>query len=318
MTLGDPTWLSLTGAIPRPFANLRVLDNHKTVYIEATVDQLNAKLALATNLTFNPQFRLKVNSVINHMFTNHGIAIGIAPQGDRRTFQTQYDLVTSGRGVTRAGPGESNHNFGMAADFGFVGLRWLRPNGDVVENEDYWLRQLDPQQQAGPEALGFWDALRAIGTLVGTFRGPLADRPHLQNWDDSGVSVSARLADLLSRSGTMHWSAAHGVYQSDLGFGGELVPVGSAVQIWNREARVTADVIERLRAAAAARLARARGAHPPGAHPPPPPPVGGGPAPVVAPRPPGPNPERVVLDMQNALRHQFDLADANWQAWTPR
>ncbi|PSJ43027.1 M15 family metallopeptidase domain-containing protein [Allosphingosinicella deserti] len=339
----DTTWAALVAAMPAGFANLRIMPGHRTIWIEATQEQLQAKLNAAATNTFTAVFRAKVNATINRMFTDHRIAIGVDPQGDRRTFQQQYDLRTSGRGVTNAGPGESNHNFGGAVDLGFEGLRWLRANGAVVENENPWLRQMDALGAA--ETTPFWDALRAAGIASGAFRGPVGDRPHLQNWNDAGVVMAARLADLLTRSGTMRWSGARGSYSCDLGFGGALIPVGSAVRIWNRSATITAAQIDQLRAAAPARPGQGQGRGPgqaqdhgeaqaqgrPGQRP------GAGQRPgtpaAAAQRPgadpgmaqrPGGAPARPrataadVTAMQQELRRQFELADANWQAWTPR
>lgn len=295
----DATWTKMLEKVDPAFSDMRVLIGGKTVYVAATENQKQAKITAANALTFTQIFRTRVINCITQMHTLHGIAIGVCPQGDRRTFQAQYDLLTSGRGVTNAGPGESNHNFGMAADLGFAGLRWLRETGTVVENEDPWLHQLDPGQTLVPEALKFWDTLRAVGTspAVGAFRGPVADRPHLQNWNDANVSMTRRLAVHLTNSGTMRWERAAGAYRCDLGFGGTLFTVGTAAQIWNREATITADMIRQGRAAQA-------GARPQ---------QGGQQARPAA----APVTEQDVRDMRTELRRQFDLADANWENWTP-
>lgn len=309
----DATWAKLVEMVPAAFSDMRVLAGGKTVYVAATAAQLQAKIAAANALTFTQAFRTKVIACINRMHSLHGIAIGVCRQGDRRTFQTQYDLLTSGRNVTRAGPGESNHNFGMAVDLGFEGLRWLQRNGTVTERETSWFHLLDPNQVLNAESLKFWETLRTVGTSsqVGAFRGPASDRPHLQNWDDAGVSMAARLADLLTRSGTMRWSATRGAYSSDLGFGGELFAVGSAAQIWNRQATVTVAMLIRGRAARLAQAApggpqrQAPGVPQPGNRPPQP-----------GNRPQGPPTQADVVAMQQELRRQFELADANWQNWT--
>jgi hypothetical protein len=312
---GDATWRQLLEKVPRDFADMRVLIGGKTVYLAATSAQLQSKVASANGLTFDLPFRAKVTACINKVHTLYGIAVGVCTQGDRRNFQTQYDLLTSGRGVTDAGPGESNHNFGMAVDLGFDRLRWLRENGAVVENETSWLHRLDPEQRAPvPEALRFWEALRNVGTSaeVAMFRGPMSDRPHLQNWNDAGVDMAARLADLLTRSGTMRWTGRLQRYQCDLGLGGNFFDVGSAAQIWNRQATITIDMLTRARAAQQR--------------------PGGPPRQLVQPQragvgraggnQPAMQPQRVtqadVTAMQRELRRQFELADANWQNWTPR
>ncbi|QNQ10250.1 hypothetical protein [Sphingomonas alpina] len=304
---GDATWAKLLEQVPAEFSDMRVLAGGKTVYVAATAAQLQAKLTAAGALTFTSAFLLRVNATINRMHSEHGIAIGVCPQGDRRTFQAQYDLFTSGRNVTNAGPGESNHNFGMAVDLGFQGLRWLRSNGAVVTNETYWLHQLDGVSAA--ESQRFWDALRTAGIDIGAFRGPATDRPHLQNWNDAGVSMAVRLGDLLTRSGTMRWEGrGRQPYRSDLGLGGEMIAVGTAAQIWNRQATVSLPDLQRLRTAAAARrpaVPSARNAPParPGA--------------AAAPAAP-PVTQDDIVAMRQALRHQFELADANWRNWTPR
>ncbi len=332
----DATWTELLLKVPAEFSDLRVLTDGKTVYVAATDSQRDAMLAAVGGLTFAFEFRTRVVACINQMHALHGIAVGVCRDGDRRTFQTQYDLFTSGRGVTNAGPGESNHNFGMASDIGFAGLRWLRSNGAVVHNETSWLHQLDPLQHGtSPEAVLFWDALRTVGTsaAVGAFRGPVRDRPHLQNWSDAGVVMAARLADLLQRSGTMRWAAAHGAYQCDLGLGGALYAVGTAAQIWNSRATITAAMLTQARAAAAARAVRApanaaaaeavrRAAVSAAARTTQARQVPAGrqqnrqPMPPVRSTPPATAAD--VTAMRRSLRDQMDLADANWEQWRPR
>jgi hypothetical protein len=291
----DASWEQLLLRVDPAFADMRVLAGGKTVYLTATTAQLQTKINEANGLTFAPEFAVKVRACINQMHALHGIAVGVCPQGDRRSFQAQYDLYTSGRNVTHAGPGESNHNFGMACDFGFAGLQWLRPNGEVVMNETPWLHQLTATSSA--KANLFWAALRTVGTsaAVGAFRGPLSDLPHLQNWNDAGVVMADRLADLLTRSGSMRWSGSRGAYQCDFGLGGALYAVGTATQIWSRQAAVTLAHLAHARNAAASRS---------------------GPSTPAGPRLPAPTPAD-VLAMQNALRAQFELADANWPSWTP-
>jgi hypothetical protein len=287
---GDATWAQLLARVPPEFADLRVLPGGRVVYVQATAQQLQTQLTAVTALTFAPVFGLKVRSCINRMHQSHGIAVGVCPQGDRRTFQAQYALLTGGGNVTHAGPGESNHNFGMATDLGFGGLRWLHANGDVDVNETPWMHHLTAQSPA--QALMFWEALRAVGTssAVGAFRGPIGDRPHLQNWDDANVSMKRRLAVHLQASGSMRWSFAGAIYRCDLGMGGPQVDVGTAAQIWNLSATLTPASLSQARSAAAAAKKM--------------------PAPAAA-------AATDVAAMRQLLREQFDLADANWRAWTP-
>ena len=231
---------------------------------------------------------------INRMHALYGTAISVSAQGDRRNFQQQYNLLNGPGNVTNAGPGESNHNFGMAVDLGFKDLRWLKRNGTVVEDETSWFHKMDAENGFSGESMKFWNVMREVGTgpQVGVFRGPVGDRPHLQNWNDAGVSMTARLPVLLTSAGQMRWSRANGVYTCDLGYNGAYFQVGTSSQVWNRQATVTIAQITQGRAAAQA-------AQPP------------------RPVPPGPVIQADVTAMRAALRADFDAADAAWQTWTP-
>ena len=300
----DATWAKLLTEVPAEFANLRVLSSGKIVYVQATAAELQGKISAANGLTFTATFRTKVIACINKMHADYGIAVGVCPKGDRRTFQAQFQIRRDTPANTKAGPGESNHNYGMATDIGFAGLRWLQANGTVQANEDPWLKYLHAAKAA--EETRFWTALRTVGTsaAVGAFRGPLSDSPHLQNWDDSTVSMTLRLAAHLQASGTMKWSrgvVASGAttYKCDLGLGVAQYDVGTAMQIWDLNATLTAATLTQARAAAAAAAA----AHAPRGTPPP------------KPQPPATAAD--VTAMRQALRAQFDLADTNWRNWTP-
>lgn len=107
---GDATWEQLLARLPSELAGLRVLPGGKIVYLQASAQQLQDKLHAVTTMTFAPAFRIKVRNCLHRMHQLYGIAVGVCPQGDRRTFQAQYALFTSGNNVTNAGPGESNHN----------------------------------------------------------------------------------------------------------------------------------------------------------------------------------------------------------------
>jgi hypothetical protein len=120
----DDTWKSLAAGLPVEFSNLHVLSGGKTVYKAASAEAYQNARVLAGGLIFAPAFKSKVLACIDQMYQAFSIAVSVCVDGDRRNFQTQYRLVTSGRGVTKAGPSESNHNFGMATDIGFSGLGW--------------------------------------------------------------------------------------------------------------------------------------------------------------------------------------------------
>lgn len=311
---GDLTWRKLVASAPPQFADLRVLPVSKTVYVAGTAAQREASAGSVAQLTFEATFSNSVRQVIRRLHEKTGIVCSVCREGDRRTFQTQYELLTSGRNVTHAGPGESNHNFGQAVDLGFKGLRWLRPNGLVVENEDWWLHQLDPAQRADGEALIFWNALRDAGTHVGLYRGPVKDRPHLQAWSDAGVDMADRLANLLSRSGRMRWIGRNQRYQCDLGFGGQYFDVGTAAQIWNRQATITEDMLTRARRQTPPLASASRVAAPAFTLAT----LGGGGVAVGAPRVAATATAQDVTAMRTALRAELEAADAAWGSWRPR
>lgn len=310
----DTTWKAMLAAIPPDRSDLRVLATSKTVYVAATQGQHTLNTARVAQLTFAPTFRRLVVTLLDQIFQKYKISVSVCNQGDRRDFQTQYDLLTSvdrqgrPRNVTRAGPGESNHNFGQGADIGFAGLRWLRRDGTIVDDEDSWMHRLDPAQTALDEALIFWKMMRSEGTALGMFRGPEVDRPHLQAWSDAGVDMAERLAAHVTRFGEMRWRGRNQRYQCDLGLGGEYFDVGSAAEIWRREARVTVAMLTQAQAAQAARTrpptpARSNVAVP-----------RGGTGQMVAPRPPAVT-QADVRAMQAALREDFEAGDINWAEW---
>jgi hypothetical protein len=282
---GDATWKKLELAPQQEFQDLRILFKSKTVYVAATGSDLAASKMAVTSATFENGFRLKVLRLIDQIFNAYGIVVSVCAQGDRRTFQTQYELLTSGRGVTKAGPGESNHNFGQAVDLGFQDLRWLKCDGTDVTREDSWMHKMDSYKPFMDQSRKFWDMLRIEGTSgsIGLFRGPLADKPHLQAWSDHGIDMAGRLADLLTRSGKTRWTGMAQRYKNDLGFGGAYFDVGTAAQIWAGSATVS-----NLNIAQASK------------------------------RKPNEVKPDEVSKMQTRLFQDFEAADANWQSWQPK
>lgn len=294
---GDVTWQRLVAATPSALADLRVLDGGATVYLAASAHDLGSALTAAGAVVFEARFATQVKSLIQRIHQACGVVIRVCPDGARRTFQKQYELLISGRKVTKAGPGESNHNFGQAVDLGFKGLRWLRKDGSVVENEDPWLHQLDPNQVVNAEARRFWALLRTHSPALGLHRGPESDLPHLQAWPDTGVDMASRLAALLSLGGRMRWTGRRQRYQCDLGYGGALVEVGSAAEVWSGQAPITAALLTQLRANMPASALVSVSTAAPAAKP----------APVTA---------ADVSAMKLALQAEFQAADAQWTRWT--
>ena len=281
----DPTWKKLCVAPPEAMRDLRAIAGSKVVYASAPASELQVNLAALNSAEFESSFRMKVVNLFNRMHADYGTAISVSADGARRTFQKQYELLTNGQNVTHAGPGESNHNYGQAADLGFKGLRWLKQDGAVITNETSWFHKMDAYGPFAGQSLKFWNLLRSNGQMVGLFHGPLSDRPHLQAWNDAGISMGARLANLLSKSGAMQWSSAIEAnklkYLCDLSVGGTKYNVGTAAEVWSLNATVTA-----------ANLAQATG------------------KPIATIKP------QDIADMRQRLRADFQAADANWRSWT--
>lgn len=300
----DATWWAMTRGPQPGFTDLRILPGSRIVYVANPASDLKAKFEEVAQGGFTPAFQTKIINCITLFHARHGIAIGLASvkSSGRRTFQKQYELMTDGRKTTQAGPGESNHNWGMAADLGFQNLRWMQSEGRVVENETAWFHRMDELTGNRKASSKFYASMRAVGIESGMFKGPDDDAPHLQNWDDSGVSAAKSLADQLTRSGTMKWSTAPKRYSCDLGLGGPLVHVGTSVEIWRGGASVSAAEITKLRRLQADREAKALA-------------VAGSPPPKPRAVPAATGAE--VKAMQAELRRQFELAEANWQNWLP-
>jgi len=183
----------------------------------------------------------------------------------------------------------------------------MKKDGTVEEERSWYLESLKASQGTAEEAK-FWQLFRAVGTgEVGAFRGPVDDLDHLQNWDDHGVDMASRLADLLTRAGTMKWRGQRQAYSCDFGLGGDFYPVGTARQIWTYQGAVTIASLTLARAAAQARRQPAgqRAAS------------GGGSAVAVRPAIQAVTPADVTA-MQRNMRSDFEAADANWQDWKAR
>ena len=201
----DPTLAKLLALIPPDFADMRVLPGGKTVYLpadEATM-KANQDAIKSEKSGFTPDFRDKVSLLVETLWKETKIVVQIAGEdGKGRDFEAQYQLTfkktKAGKAVTHAGPGESNHNFGRGVDLGFDSLQWVRPNGEVVSNEDAWMHKLDPHQSIAGEAGRFWALLRESATKppVDLHRGPEWDHPHLQAWADAKIDMATRLASL--------------------------------------------------------------------------------------------------------------------------
>jgi peptidoglycan hydrolase-like protein with peptidoglycan-binding domain len=228
------TLAQLVAVIPRAYAGLRSLEGQALVYLAGDPAAAAAsKTAITINSDLDPDFRCLLARLVADMFQTHEIVLSIAPQGGLRTFDEQARLPSTS---TKAGPGESNHNFGRAADLGFKAFRWLHGDCSIV-TDDWWLGKLGSRKAAA-----FWTARNRLTTL---YPSALAgDLIHLQAYSDYHVNMRHSLVALLNTVGQTRWENGTGAhYKSNLGLGTTLFDVGTAVSIWAREAAVTKAMI---------------------------------------------------------------------------
>jgi hypothetical protein len=92
---------------------------------------------------------------------------------------------------------------------------------------------------------------------------------------------------------SVHFVTPHYRYRTDLGWGGAAVEVGTASELWQGSSPITLAEMESARKS----IPKPAGASPAAARP------------ALT--------QADVLAMKKSLQHQFELADANWQRWTP-
>ena len=274
------TMTALSGALPATHSALRIIENTKTVYIEGSAaDSKASATAIRGDAEFEATFKDRLARLVESMFTTHKIVLKITPTGRRRTFPQQMAET-----ATKAGPGESNHNFGRASDIGFRGLKWLQGDTTIKQDAD-WLNALEAASAA--KANAFWDARDAIAKGLPLFRLQM-ERVHLQLFDQSTFSNQRSLVALLTLVGKTKWDVG---YKSDLGLGGALFDVGTAREIFKNAATVSkADLATALSATVAAKTAKKTFAA----------------ADITA---------KQITEMQTALKADFEAADTNWVKW---
>ena len=307
VTKGSPTLAKLAAALPAAFTTMMIIENTRTVYFPGTdADAKASSKAISVMADLESVFRAKVVQLVDLMFAANKIVLSVTPSGGRRTFQQQFDTFTKTTS-TKAGPGESNHNFGRAVDIGFNGFEWLKDDG-VKTKDDFWLNRLtkDGADADGRKrAAELWKARDdiAVRGAPKLFNSILdGDDIHLQSFDDNLPNDKA-LAALLNLVGKFKWDAEHKKprrYLCDLGFGGAMLNVGRTVDIWPLKATVTKAMIAQGRTAQLVAAATPKG-----------------PAAVKA---VVPVKEKDVKDadlktMLKALKDEFVTAEANWQKW---
>ncbi|MDZ7638103.1 MAG: M15 family metallopeptidase [Bryobacterales bacterium] len=241
VSAGGPTILKLDAMLPADYKDIRILPDTRTVFWPgAEADAKASAKAILGTADMEVTFRTAVAKLVDTMFQQHKIVLSLTNTGGRRTFQKQYELITQPNPPTKAGPGESNHNFGMAVDIGFKGLKWMQGDGGS-KVDDWWLNSL--QKVSANKAAEMW-AARNVVAVTQLKLHPSAlkgDLIHLQRFSDNNVSMRRSLAGHLNNVGKMGWKHFNNQYQSDFGWKDAFFPVGTATQIWGKTAPITKD-----------------------------------------------------------------------------
>src|SRR5271168_1496659 len=124
VALKSATLEKLNALLPATYKEAMILPGRKTVYFPGSAEDAKASAThIGTNPELEPMFRQKAADFVAQFYQQTKIALKATKSGMRRKFQEQMDVIS------QAGPGESNHQFGQAADIGFVGLRWVDGDG---------------------------------------------------------------------------------------------------------------------------------------------------------------------------------------------
>lgn len=166
-----------------------------------------------------------------------GFAFAPAPKGGFRTFKVQYDLPSAS---TKAGPGESFHNYAIAVDLGC--WQWI-DEGGVKHNNDWWLA-MNGTAYAGCDSK-IWDKRDEFAKANGLV--PLSwERIHLQGVPKNkrGSNVLCALLNKVAKNKTGGSKYKYQTnYKCDFGKGGDYYNIGTAKQMWAGSAAVSdADV----------------------------------------------------------------------------
>lgn len=238
---GGPTILKLNAMLSAENKEIRILPDTRTVYWPGNeADAKESSKAILGNVEMEVTFRTTVAKLVDTMFQDHKIVLSLTNSGARRTFQKQYELVTQPNPPTKAGPGESNHNYGMAVDIGFKGLKWMQGNG-TAKVDSWWLNALEGVSPA--KAAEMWKARNvvAVDQLKLHPSALKGDLIHLQRFSDANVSMRRSLAGHMNNVGKMRWKHFNNQYQTDFGWKADFYSVGSATQIWGKVATVSKD-----------------------------------------------------------------------------
>jgi len=286
----------LVSMLPATYSKMRIIPGTKTVYIDdSKTNAQNSRNTINMANDLDTTFRDNVVRLIDEMYAQHKIALWVTDTGRRRTFAEQ-----AAQTKTKAGPGESNHNFGRAVDIGFKDFTWVKGVGSLKKDAD-WLNSLEATKAAQSTLL--WDARDKIALQAPINMHRLQfERVHLQAYDQATASSARSLVALLNLGGAQFWETGPMVavgketfraYKTNLG-AGKAAPhqVGTARQIWAGKATVTKAMIAQaktlLEAATTKKVYKD--------------------ADITA---------KDIAQAQANLKADFEKADTNWKKWVP-
>jgi hypothetical protein len=179
-----------------------------------------------------PDFKTEIEKIITGMY-DLGFALGISAGANAgyRTFEGQCNIAA---GATRAGPGESFHNYLAAVDLGF--LQWVDEKGKA--HSDYWLG-----------AMGSIKALAGFPAKLWATRNSFSDKVYALDFEvihlqsvPAATSGPAMLVKCLNSAaaaaGDIGWMYQRKgkEYQCTLGSREPKAwtSIGSAKQMWNK------------------------------------------------------------------------------------
>jgi len=174
-------------------------------------------------------FKSNISTIIKEMH-KLGIAFGAGKKykAGYRTFQEQYNLPPA---ATKAGPGESFHNYGLAADLGVID--WVDNKGK--SHSDFWLGTMD-------EMSGYKGFSSKIWAKRNSFSG---SKVHALSWEiihlqavpakTSGRESLAKCLNEAAKQSDFSYQKGAGkskVYQCKVSKSAKWVNIGTAKELW--------------------------------------------------------------------------------------
>ena len=183
-----------------------------------------------------PGFRTKITTAITAMH-KIGFAFGVweRPKAGYRTFQQQHTIDPS---KTKAGPGESFHNYGCAVDLGV--LQWVDEEGKVYE-KDFWLGRMDAIGKYKGFSAKIWAKRNSV--CPNGVHALSWETIHLQGVpaNTSGRSVLVKCLNKAAQdTGDTDWQYRVGSgknYDCNLGDNQKWTNVGTAKNMWKTAAK---------------------------------------------------------------------------------